>query len=151
MNIVRLNKDAYIQFREKEDIPNDCKEMWYKDIGFIIANRPFIIIEELFVPKEDRNIGIGTVLLKEVIRHNPDTIILVKAGLLIREYPEEPSKEQFTTVLNKLDDFYTNRGFEDFNKYSRTYENLRLYVYTGNEAGIKFLEEVKFYYYPSNS
>ena len=78
----RLNKNAYIQFREKEDISTDCKEFWYRDVGFIIKDTPFIIIEELFVPKEDRNIGIGTVLLKEVIRHNPDTIILVKSGLL---------------------------------------------------------------------
>ena len=146
MNIVRLNKNAYIQFREKEDISTDCKEFWYQDVGFIIKDSPFIIIEELFVPKEDRNIGIGTVLLKEVIRHNPDTIILVKSGLLVIEYPEEPTEEQFATVLSKLDDFYTNRGFEDFNKYSKTYENLGLYVYTGNEAGIKFLQEVKSYY-----
>ena len=145
MNTIRLNQDAYIKFKEKEDV--DTNSFWYTDTEFAIKDNPFILIDELFVSKEKRNIGLGTTLLNEVIMKNPNTIILVRSGLLMCEYPEEPTAEEYATVLNRLDDFYTNRGFTNINEYTKSYEHSELYVYTDNKQGKEFFNEIRQKYF----
>lgn len=144
MNMINLNHEAYIKFREKGDY-ND-KEFWYADTEFAIKDNPVILIDELYVLKGKRNIGLGTTLLKEVIMNNPNTIILVKSGLGVSDYHKEPTDDEYIMVLNKLDKFFTERGFVNINKYTKSYEYHELYVYTGNDMGMRFFEEIKSFY-----
>lgn len=133
-----------LKYRERKEL-NNCEEFWYVDLKDFLDDKPFVILEELFVDKSLRNKGCATDILKQFISKYEDTIILVNAGALCKEYPEEPTDDEFGQILDNLDKFFTKLGFENINKYSKTYEYKELYVYP-NELGKEFFNKVKEYY-----
>ena len=137
---------VYIKYRENESIDPELKEFWYYDLKFALGDTDFVILDEIFIEPSHRNKGIGSEIIKDFIKHHENSIILVRAGALQKEYPLEPTKEEYQLILERLSKFYTKLGFKNINKYSRTYEFSDIYVYTGNDEGIDFYEKVKNYY-----
>ena len=99
-----------------------------------------VTIEGLFVQPSERRKGLGSDLIKRVIEAHKDSLILLKAGALLDEFPEEPTDEQYNKLFNELKCFYEDSlGFVDANKYIGCYEYSVTYVYP-NEISKEVLD-----------
>ena len=125
-------------------------KFWYMDIREFLEDHDYIVIDRIFTAKESRNNGLATEFLKVLCEENNDKVIIVETGVLKDEYPEEPVGEEFTEILNKIDKFFTERGFSNFNKYSKSYEFKEAYIYTETEQGKEVFEAIKEYYTNAN-
>lgn len=138
---------ANIEYTRKEDIPKDYDAFWYVDLKDLLEeDDDFVVLEEIFVDPLLRDKGIGTHIMNNFILDNRDSIMLVHAGALMKEYPNEPTKEDYNFILDRLSKFFTKLGFENINKYTQTYEYKDLYVYTRNAVGNEFYNKVRKYY-----
>lgn len=142
----KCNKPVSILYSTSVDEENP--PFWYRDIEFLINGADFVFVHTLFINKEDRNKGLGSAALKEFCDHmtSLNKIIILRSSLLKDEYPEEPTEEQYTEVLERLNKFFINRGFSNINKYTKTYEFSELYVYTDSEIGWDLYLGITLYY-----
>lgn len=142
----KYNKPVYILYNTSID--EDDMPFWYQDIESCINGADFAFTYELFINKEDRNKGLGTAALKEFCEYMTtiNNIIIVQSSLLKKEFKKEPTNEQYNEVLDRLDKFFTSRGFTNINQYTNSYEYSELYVYTESEIGRDLVESIKAYY-----
>lgn len=94
---------------------------------------PIIEIYQIFTEKDARNLNGATDLIRTVIAQNPNSIIIAVAGASKLEYEEEPSEEEYQTILDNLKPFYERHGFVDMNSIIGGYEFKCTYVYVGND------------------
>lgn len=137
-----------IQYEGKTDA--HMGRFWFMDISEFLGDHDYILIDYISTKKESRNNGLGTAVLNAFCEENNDKVIIVEAGALKDEYPEEPVGEEYTEILNRLDEFFTKRGFSNVNKYSKTYEFKELYIYTETEHGKEVFDTIKEYYSKEN-
>lgn len=100
-------------------------------------------ITKLIVPKEHRDKGFGSKALVDLCKSiGEDTFILITAGALLQEYKEEPTIEEYNSILNRLDKFLTSNGFIGVNEHIGCYENKCSYLY-GNKVGLELVKSLK--------
>lgn len=140
--------ECKLEFDIKSD--SHSEKFWYQDISQFLKDKNYFVITNLFTKKESRNKGYATELLKEFCKTYNNKIIIVEAAVSKIDYPEEPSYEEYDKVLNKINNFFTKRGFSNFNTYSKTYEFKEAYIYTETEQGKEVYEAIKKYYSKEN-
>jgi len=115
-----------------------------EDIITATQCKKLIEILSIFVDKDCRRQGFGSEMLKTICSGaDQDTIIIAGAGALKREFPNEPTKEEYDKLFAELDSFYKANNFEDVTEIFGTYdgETKRTYMYK-NDAGLKAIEKM---------
>lgn len=133
----------YLSIKEMQDVKSFalCDLVSYMR-QLNLVDVPVTIIDKLFIPKEDRNQGHGTAGLKQVVESRTDNVIMIVAGALEDEYPEEPTFEENKEILARLDKFYTQAGFVSVNETIGAYECSHVYIYD-NKNGRLVIDECK--------
>lgn len=142
-----------------EATPEDIDNIYDRGYSFQVSdlfaesrNPKLIEIAGLSVYKDCRRLGFASELLNHLCKDRDDTIIIVGAGALTSEYPEEPTHEQYNELFENLDKFYTSNNFEDVTQLFGTYDGTtkRTFLYL-NEAGKKAIETRKAFINDSNN
>lgn len=74
-----------------------------------------VVIDLLFVAKENRRQGIATRLVDLVINQNKGRIILVLAGPTELEFHDEPTEQEYKQFFKMAEKFYEGVGFKSYN------------------------------------
>ncbi|MDD3122032.1 MAG: hypothetical protein PHC62_00785 [Candidatus Izemoplasmatales bacterium] len=101
--------------------------------------KKLIDIYSIFVPRAERNKGIASKRLKSFCEDHNEYLIMVASGASMKEYPIEPSREEYKSILSQLDSFYAKNGFVNTNEYIGNYEHKETFIYK-NELGKKFIK-----------
>lgn len=116
---------------------DDCTLFAERDLFNITRNRigietDILCIDYFEVQKEHRNKGYGKEFLKNFCKKNKENYILfLMAGFPITEEEQEPSKEELSLKLSKLEKFYTSIGFLNVNEKIGQYEQKISFLYNG--------------------
>lgn len=103
----------------------------------------FIEIYDIWVEPHLRNMGVGSALIKSIVKEFGDrNVILTAAGASRKEYPVEPLDEKLIEITEGLRPFYEKNNFVDVNDYYAGYEHKRAYMYK-NPIGLECLEKRK--------
>ena len=113
-----------------------------QDLISIFPHLPQVEIHSVYVNPEERNKGIGSKLIKELIDMNDDAMIIASAAALKLEYPEEPSDERIAEIVESIRPFYEKNGFIDINALN-IYESKIPFLYTENNIG-KYAKHIIF-------
>lgn len=123
-NIYELRKS----FQVSDIIATSCRNEIYE-------------INTIFVKDEDRRKGYASKVLQDFCSNKDDVLIIIGAGALDLEYPEEPIPEEYDRLFNVLDTFYTSNNFEDVTQLFGTYDGTTKRTYLcKNTAGLEAIE-----------
>jgi len=142
LNFYEIEKD------EKSKVCDDITRRSFQVSDFLAepSVTKLIEIDKIIVDKPYRNSGYGSEILTNFCKDKDDTIIIVGAGAMSSEYKEEPSVEEYRSLFNKLDKFYTKNNFEDVTELFGTYDGSTKKTFLClNEAGKTAIEDRKEY------
>ena len=106
------------------------------------ANRKIIVINDIYVDKDLRGFGVGRAVLRALCDKFHDRIIILTAGATVKEYPVEPTDDEFEIILERLGRFYEKCGFRDVNQEIGGYDYKKTYLYI-NDASKSILEYIE--------
>ena len=96
--------------------------------------KEFVHITSFRVNKDSRNRGLGHDWLKTFCDAYDDKIIFVLSGAHADEYESEPSEDEYKSILNRLDRFYTRVGFINVNQDIGQYQYKESFIYRNNTS-----------------
>ena len=88
-----------------------------------------IFINSIFVSKNNRNNGLGSTVLKDLIKKYPGSIIVTEAFASKEEYERQPNEYENEKIVKNIGNFLTKNGFYDINDYVGKYEYKKVYIY----------------------
>ena len=103
--------------------------------------KEFVHITSFRVHKDSRNRGLGHDWLKTFCNAYDDKIIFVLSGAHADEYESEPSEDEYKSILNRLDRFYTKVGFINVNQDIGQYQYRESFIYR-NKTSEKLLDSL---------
>lgn len=116
----------------------------YPEYDFLVSDMAHIIIHgmvnriiyitEVYVNKEYRMQYYGQELVHTLTDQFSDSAIILRAGALIEEYPEEPKDEELNIIILRLISFFNKCGFVSINEYCG-FENSEAMLFIGNDIG----------------
>jgi GNAT superfamily N-acetyltransferase len=99
-----------------------------------------LVIDSIIVDSDSRNKGLGSKIIKDFCESYSNYLILVIAGANTDEYKNEPTDEQYSEILERLNRFYTRLGFISVNNRIGCYDYKESFIY-GNKVGRKLTNE----------
>ena len=127
-------KELYIKILEhKKDKPDSHSFMVEDIFGLSEDIKEVIEVSDMYIDKKMRGREIGKYIISQALEVYKDSIICLATGAIKREYPEEPSVEEYDKLLEGLSRYYTRLGFVSINNYVG-YEHHEAFIYP-NKAG----------------
>lgn len=117
----------------------------YDDFHSLIPNDytgDIIVIDFLFIEKENRRKGEGSKELSNIVDMNGNSAIFIIASPTINEFPERPTREESDKFFEIADKFYTKNNFKSIN-FALKYDTIVPYVYVGNEIGSEIYNKLE--------
>lgn len=136
---------SYTIYNTKDELPIDLNFMvsdvsdWIKISDSKIKN--IICINDIFTEPSERNKGHASTLLRVFLEGiSEDTIVITRAEVLHKYYPERPTVDEFKNTLVNLSLFFEMNGFRNMNALCN-FEHSVPFVYINNisKSYIKYL------------
>ena len=113
------------------------------DFREVFPDIKFVTLTDIYVNKDYRRRGLGSLLIRYFTDKFQDYAILTAAGASCAEYEDEPSDIEKYIIVEKLKPFYIKNNFIDINLYIAEYETKCAYMYLnkiGEECFNKLVE-----------
>lgn len=152
------NVDAYVKGIVINPEDEKIEKVWKPTLGFLAHDvmslmdflkykkTRLVIIYQIYVDPKHRDLGIARCMIENITDRFQDAVIVTRAGVLQKEYPNEPEFKKFNEIISDVSSFLNYNGFRSINTYCHL-ENSNAFLYINKTAKplIRWFNEFEWY------